>query len=134
MRFDPPVPVQQFEEWMCTNWQSHIAIAPLERNQFNDCKSELKWLEYTAMGIPVVASDFGPYQRVVSSAMEGFLAEDANDWERFLEVLIQDRDHSRGLLVTYAQQLMGEYDINKRAKDWMEVFECVVSSQAAAAS
>ena len=86
------------------------------------------------MGIPVVASDFGPYQRVVSSAMEGFLAEDANDWERFLEVLIQDRDHSRGLLVTYAQQLMGEYDISKRAKDWMEVFRCVVSSQAAAAS
>jgi GT2 family glycosyltransferase len=39
-----------------------IAIAPLEDNKFNRCKSNLRLLEYGAMGWPVVCSDVYPYQ------------------------------------------------------------------------
>ncbi len=39
-----------------------IAIAPLEDNIFNRCKSNLRLLEYGAMGWPVVCSDVYPYQ------------------------------------------------------------------------
>ncbi|SFU79287.1 Glycosyl transferases group 1 [Paenacidovorax caeni] len=40
-----------------------LAIAPLEDNLFNQCKSQLKLLEYGACGYPVVCSDVGPYRR-----------------------------------------------------------------------
>ena len=39
-----------------------LAVAPLERNRFNEAKSNLRILEYGAMGWPVVASDIHPYQ------------------------------------------------------------------------
>lgn len=39
-----------------------IAIAPLEDNIFNACKSNLRLLEYGAMGWPVVCSDVFPYR------------------------------------------------------------------------
>jgi hypothetical protein len=39
-----------------------IAIAPLEDNIFNRCKSNLRLLEYGAMGWPVVCSDVHPYR------------------------------------------------------------------------
>lgn len=39
-----------------------IAIAPIEDNFFNQCKSNLRLLEYGAMGWPVVCSDVYPYQ------------------------------------------------------------------------
>jgi len=39
-----------------------IAVAPLEDNWFNQCKSNLRLLEYGAMGWPVVCSDVFPYQ------------------------------------------------------------------------
>lgn len=39
-----------------------LAIAPLESNPFNDCKSNLKLLEYGWCGVPVVCSDVLPYQ------------------------------------------------------------------------
>jgi hypothetical protein len=68
MRFDKPVPVQEYPNWICSNWQSHIGIAPIADNTFNDSKSELKWLEYTALGVPTVASDVGPYKRVMQTA------------------------------------------------------------------
>lgn len=39
-----------------------LALAPLEQNLFNECKSNLRLLEYGACGYPVVASDVKPYQ------------------------------------------------------------------------
>lgn len=39
-----------------------LAIAPLEDNAFNRCKSNLKVLEYGACGFPVVCSNIAPYQ------------------------------------------------------------------------
>ncbi|MDG2526524.1 glycosyltransferase [Stenotrophomonas sp. HITSZ_GD] len=39
-----------------------LAIAPLEDNRFNACKSNLRLLEYGACAIPVVASDIEPYR------------------------------------------------------------------------
>lgn len=34
-----------------------LALAPLEQNRFNDCKSNLRLLEYGVLGFPVVCSD-----------------------------------------------------------------------------
>jgi len=42
--------------------QLDLAIAPLEDNRFNACKSNLRLLEYGACAVPVVCSDVGPYQ------------------------------------------------------------------------
>jgi len=39
-----------------------LAIAPLEQNRFNECKSNLRLLEYGACAVPVVCSDVGPYR------------------------------------------------------------------------
>jgi glycosyltransferase involved in cell wall biosynthesis len=39
-----------------------LALAPLEVNTFNESKSNLRLLEYGAMGWPVVCSDIYPYQ------------------------------------------------------------------------
>lgn len=41
-----------------------IGLAPLEDSEFNICKSDTKLVEYTHAGIPVVASDCGPYMDV----------------------------------------------------------------------
>lgn len=39
-----------------------LALAPVERNLFNECKSNLRLLEYGACGFPVVCSDLLCYQ------------------------------------------------------------------------
>lgn len=38
-----------------------LALAPLENSQFNDCKSNLRLLEYGACGYPVICSDTRAY-------------------------------------------------------------------------
>jgi len=39
-----------------------LALAPVEQNLFNDCKSNLRLLEYGACGFPVICSDVRCYQ------------------------------------------------------------------------
>ena len=39
-----------------------LALAPLEINAFNEAKSNLRLLEYGALGWPVICTDITPYQ------------------------------------------------------------------------
>lgn len=39
-----------------------LALAPLEHNKFNEAKSNLRVLEYGALGWPVIGSDIAPYR------------------------------------------------------------------------
>jgi hypothetical protein len=43
---------------------AHIGLAPLENNLFNECKSNLKALEYTASGHVGIFSDLEPYKNM----------------------------------------------------------------------
>lgn len=127
MRFDKPVPIQEYENWICSNWQSHIAIAPIESNDFNDSKSELKWLEYTAMGIPVIASAFGPYRRSIRNGIDGILASTTKQWESALCTMIESNNGD--LLASEARKrLVWDYAIDRKAFDWMKIFEQVVEA------
>lgn len=38
-----------------------VGLAPLVESQFNYCKANTKFIEYVQAGIPVLASNFGPY-------------------------------------------------------------------------
>lgn len=128
MRFDKPVPVQEYPNWICSNWQSHIGIAPLELNEFNCSKSELKWLEYTALGVPTVASDVGPYKRAIVSPYDGVRCDTMAEWEDALTDLIKEPAFRHGIAQRARKKLESEYNIDKQAHKWLEVAECTYSS------
>ncbi|MFC3194946.1 glycosyltransferase [Marinicella sediminis] len=61
IEFHPPVPLAEYPEQL-QQLQLDMAIAPLVDNPFNQAKSQLKLIEYGALGLPVVASDLVAYQ------------------------------------------------------------------------
>lgn len=46
-----------------------IGLAPLRDTEFNRCKSNLKWLEWSSLSVPVIASDVEPYSKTNGSIM-----------------------------------------------------------------
>ncbi len=68
------------------NLDLDIAIAPLEDNPFNTCKSNLRLLEYGAMGWPVVCSDVYPFRTDDPPVRR--VSNDVGDWIAALESLI----------------------------------------------
>ena len=64
-----------------------IAIAPLQDNPFNRCKSNLRLLEYGAMGWPVVCSDVFPYRTDDAPVLR---CSSPEEWRAALRRLIDD--------------------------------------------
>jgi glycosyltransferase involved in cell wall biosynthesis len=87
LRFVKPVMI---EEYPLTLSKFDIGMIPLADSRFNRCKSDLKFLEYSMIGIPSVASKVAPYEGSVNHGVNGFLARNPKDWLKHLSRLIED--------------------------------------------
>lgn len=76
------------ETWRTIDFD--IALAPLRPHIFNQSKSNLKALEAAALGIPIVASDCGPYPEFVEHGKTGFLVKRDHEWGKYLRELVND--------------------------------------------
>ena len=100
-----------------------IGLCPLEFNQFNEGKSELKAIEFNAGSIPVIATDIAPYRRYVVHGENGFLVSKNKTkfWIRYLNQLINDKG-LREQMSKEAKRHAQTRDINKTIERWIETY------------
>jgi glycosyltransferase involved in cell wall biosynthesis len=89
------IPPAKVEDYHAVPEQFDIAIAPIKDTRFNRCKSDLKVIEFSAIGLPIVASDVAPYHRSIEHGVNGYLAKNAKDWIKYLERLVRDGELRR---------------------------------------
>lgn len=65
-----------------------IAIAPLQDNRFNESKSNLRLLEYGAMGWPVVCSDVYPFRTMNPPVI--LVKNNSNEWIDKIRYLVRN--------------------------------------------
>lgn len=66
-----------------------LALAPLEQNLFNQCKSNLRLLEYGACGYPVICTDIQPYKGALPVIR---VANRKQDWIDAIRAQLADLD------------------------------------------
>lgn len=66
-----------------------LALAPLEHHPFNECKSNLRLLEYGILGYPVIATDITPYRCDLPVTLTG---NETEAWIAAIRSKIADRD------------------------------------------
>jgi O-antigen biosynthesis protein len=88
-----------------------LALAPLENNHFNDCKSNLRLLEYGACGYPVVCSNTRSY--VESNLSVCIVKNRYKDWVEAI------RNHANDLKssLLLGEQLKKEVQLNWMLRD-----------------
>jgi glycosyltransferase involved in cell wall biosynthesis len=67
-----------------------IGLAPVTSARFNQAKSNLKWLEYSSIGVPTVASKVYPYEKSIEHGVTGYVCETEADWYQALTTLVND--------------------------------------------
>lgn len=99
-----------------------VGLAPLAKTEFNDSKSNLKLLEYSALGIPWVASPRREYLRTHKEFNVGLLASKPSQWRKHVVNLMEDNDF-------YNRHRTANWDwastqvISKHYHKWLEAFE-----------
>ena len=75
---NPPADVASslpaFATWLKRLPHYDVGLAPLIANRFNDCKSDIKWLEYSALGLATIAAECPAYQESIEHGQSGLLA------------------------------------------------------------
>jgi glycosyltransferase involved in cell wall biosynthesis len=117
------VPIADYPKKMAS-LDLDIAIAPLEQNFFNDCKSNLRLLEYGAMGWPVVCSDVFPYRSLNPPVLR--CADNPQDWLDALRRLMADEALRARMGDDLHQWVQTNFQLKDKAREWMAaIFEVV---------
>jgi glycosyltransferase involved in cell wall biosynthesis len=111
------VPIDQYPAKM-VSLQLDIAIAPLEQGLFNECKSNLRLLEYGAMGWPVVCSDVFPYRYLKPPVLR--CANDPQAWLNALRRLMQDAPLRRHMGAQLHHWVQTHFMPRNRVTDWKQ--------------
>jgi glycosyltransferase involved in cell wall biosynthesis len=105
-------------------WESidfHVGIAPLMVHPFNKARSDVKALEYAALGIPVIASNYGPYPESIRHGETGLLVKQDHEWAKHLNTLLYDTE-TRARMSANAKDWASERTIQGNVWRWEEVF------------
>jgi glycosyltransferase involved in cell wall biosynthesis len=93
-----------------------LAIAPLQNNDFNDSKSDIKVAECGRYKVPLIASDVGCYSDTIINGQTGYLIPpDAppSEWSKLLSNLIRNPKKIRQMGENLHAILEELFDLNK---------------------
>ena len=113
-----------FMLWFTGHIQWDIAISPLESTPFNNCKSDIKFLDYASLGAAGIFSQSPAYLSTVQHHKNGWLAENSPEaWEEALDSLINDSTLRLNIAQDATRYLYTHRTLAQHAVDWVELIK-----------
>jgi len=113
---------RQFQDEFC-RLDADIALAPLQDNPFNRCKSAIKFLEYSARGLAGIFAALPPYADVVQDGENGFLAGEPREWEQKLGALIENPDLCLKMAERAQEDIRRKWLIQNHGQEWQNAYD-----------
>lgn len=110
------VPFTSIENYPCAMTLLDIAIAPAATGGFHRAKSDLRWLEAGALGIPIVADPF--VYGAITDGVDGLLARTPAEVRAKLGALVADSSLRMVIGENARSYVRRERDINVTAQGW----------------
>lgn len=115
----------QFIDWfrsIANNFS--LAIAPLVETEFNQCKSPLKFLQYSAAALPSISSNCTPYKEVVESGVNGFLVDNSEAaWRQALIKSINNHQELDKVAANAQKLILDRYLMSHYAETYISIFQ-----------
>lgn len=97
-----------------------IGLCPLQNTPFNICRSDIKFVEYSSLGIPTIASDIVTYN-TIRQGETGYLAHNQSDWRKYLIELINDDEKRKKIGKNAKDYVIKERTIQSNIWIWEEL-------------
>jgi|LSQX01.1.fsa_nt_gb glycosyltransferase involved in cell wall biosynthesis len=117
-------------KWMCDNNYWDIGIAPLKKNVFTICKSDIKFLDYAALGIAGIYSNHPAYSDTIIPNTNGILVQNTCEaWFQGLEKLITNVKLRNKIAKNAHKELYTNRLLEKNADRWWKAINTVMSGK-----
>ena len=115
-----------FPEYLSRH-QWDIGIAPLRNTRFTRCKSHIKWLEYSLLQVPTIASNVKPYSDYIENGVTGVLVDDDSWYDAISEFY---NNTKKGLYIArHAHKHVVETQQYKQhVNEWVDAFDSVIKA------
>ena len=94
MRFPKQVersPYKDYVSYISAIADADLNIIPLVQDDFNDCKSAIRYLEASIMKVPTVVSAIGDFVNLIDHKSNGILVERYDQWYDYLKECIDGK-------------------------------------------
>lgn len=115
-----------FGEWVdfkfypiLTQWIApDIVVSPMEHNEFNKAKSNLKWLEAGMMNACFMGERWGEYERTVEDGVTGVLADSEDEWLYKLKAICADQVSRQAIAANGREAVLKDWTWNAVEPMW----------------
>jgi processive 1,2-diacylglycerol beta-glucosyltransferase len=119
-----------FVRWMWMHLHWDFALAPLEDNPFTRCKSDIKFLDYSALGIPGIYSRVASYEASVSNRETGLLVENhPAAWETAIEDIVAQGEARAELGRRARAYVLARRTLRQHAAHWREALAAILAGR-----
>ena len=116
-----------FMSWFSSHLRWDIAISPLEDTPFNRCKSDIKFLDYSAIGAAGIYSRVPGYESSVRHLETGWLTENEVDaWVEALEALLSEDGLRTQMAQNATRYLYAKRILACCAHNWLKALETLL--------
>lgn len=124
IEFHPWVPLTEYPRGLL---DIDIGIAPLAYSEFNRAKSNVKFLEYSALEIPTIATNIEPYEEIEDGETGYKIKKNKeSEWISKLNLLIRNKSVRKRIGENAREHVAREYDIAKNWEKWLDVYKEVL--------
>lgn len=100
-----------------------IALIPLAQDAYNQCKSYIKWLDYSAAGIASIFSNVSVYNAVVTNSATGLLMPNSHEaWLDAITSLIDSPEKRYRLALAAQQEVREKFSLKKNVSLYNSVY------------
>lgn len=123
---------KQFRAWaplsifpqVLSDWELDIGIAPLRDHELNRAKSNLRWLEYSALKIPAVMSNIEPFKKSVTHKKDGILVSNSeSQWYDAMKALIVEQGERAKIGETAYLKVKKDFNMDEVAKTYLSILK-----------
>jgi glycosyltransferase involved in cell wall biosynthesis len=121
---DRSVPINRYAAF-AASFGFDIGIAPLVDCNFNRSKSNLRWLEYSALKIPTVATSISHFSQSIEHGETGFLIRENNldEWKTTIELLIDESAVREYVGKTAYKRVKHDFNVQRNSPKYLRLLK-----------
>jgi len=106
------------------------AIIPLEDKEFNEYKSEVKFTEFTALGVPCVVKNMLPYSEVITE-QNSYPYKDNKEFEEKLRAMLEDikSGKAQNKVIEGKKWVKEERSLEKEAGEVVKLYKSILPEE-----
>ena len=107
-----------------------ISLIPLQDTEFNRCKSNIKWVEQSALLVPSVTSLVSPYKEWYNGTNGAFIKDnDPQGWIQAIEFLINNPEERTKMAKAARQTVEENFNIDNECIRWYNAYQEILNGK-----